>query len=384
MLGERWVLNFAGTNYLGLNQHPNVRRAAARAIEDWGTSLGMPRLFAAVPMAQRLERALARLVGQESAVLFPSTTHLALDVLPLLAGTRGVLFVDEQAYPISLEGAHAAARRGARIVRFPHNDPRELAQLLKAHAPIRDAVIVCDGVYAAGGYPARLRDFARLARAYDAILYVDDAHGLGVLGANPTRGTPYGHGGGGTPRHLGLAPGNIVHVGSLSKAFGAPLAFVAGPSAFLRYLRATAPSYVHSSPPDIPTVAAALSALRVNRSHGEALRRRLLERVRHFRKGLGCAGIRLTPNSLFPIQTLYFASPRAAETTARALRENGIWAILQLRPDDNPGGAALRFVITAGHTHRDINQAVSVISRNMSSLPKRENAILSAYALGGF
>lgn len=354
----RWVLNFASTNYLGLNCHPMVRRAIACAASTWGTSLGMPRLFAVDRLTARLERAIAKLVGQDSALVFPSTTHIALDLLPLLAGPNGVIFVDAWAYPISLDGAYAAVQRGARIVRFPHNDYQALSKALQVHASIPDKVIVCDGVYSAGGRPATLREISRVARSFDAVVYVDDAHGIGVLGKCPTRATPYGRGGGGTPDHLAVATGNIAHVGSLSKSFGVPVAFVAGPAGFIDYVRATTGTYTHSSPPALPMLAAALGALHVHAVCGETLRRRLVNHVRHFRNCLAATGVRLRANNSFPIQTLRFGAPHAAEVVGRELRRKGIWTVLQVEPPDHPQGAVLRFILTVQHTKADIDKAV--------------------------
>jgi 8-amino-7-oxononanoate synthase len=328
----------------------------------------MPRLLATDRLTAHLESELARLVGQEAALVFPSTTHIALDVLPLLAGSESILLVDEWAYPISLEGAYAAAWRGARIHHFPHNDCHALAQALQAHAHIPDKVIVCDGVYSAGGDPAPLREFTRLARAFDAVIYVDDAHGIGVLGESPTRKMPYGCGGGGTPRHLGVGPGNLVHVASLSKAFGVQVAFVAGPTGFIDYLRNTAASHTHSSPPALPMLAAALAALRVHAVCGDALRRRLALRVRRFRNGLAMAGVGLPSNRLFPIQTLTFATPEAAEVAARAMRRQGIWGVLQFNPPDHPAGGVVRFVLNASHCETDIDAAVGAILRLVAHL----------------
>jgi 8-amino-7-oxononanoate synthase len=359
-------VSFAATNYLGLNRHPRVVRAVTSAVSSWGTSLGMPRILATDRLTTCLERKIARLVGQERALVFPSTTHVALDLLPLLAGPKGVLLIDEHAYPISLEGARHAAQRGARIQRFVHNDPHSLERLLYAYAAVPDKVVVCDGVYPASGHPATLHAFNRLARAFDAIVYVDDAHGVGVLGEGPTREMPYGRGGGGTIRHLNEQQGNIAHVGGFSKAFGVPIAFVAGPTAFVDHLGAISATFTHSSPPALPMLAAALAALHVHECNGEALRRRLVSRVRRFRASLAQTGIRLSSNNLFPVQTLRFPSPRAAERVGRALRRAGIWGLLQLTPPDHPSGGVLRFVLTAQHTDADIDRAVATISSQLA------------------
>ena len=368
-IAGRPVLNFTAAGYLGLERHPSVRRAACRAVERWGVSLATPRVLAEHPLTARLERALAHLVGQEAALVFPSTSHVALDVLPLLAGPAGLLAIDERAYAISREGAGAAAQAGALVVPFPHNDAGALGALLRRHARLRDKAIVCDGVYPAGGYPAALAEFVSLARRHDAAVYVDDAHGLGLLGAGPAAEPPYGSGGGGTPPHLGIPPGELLHVGSLSKAFGVPVAFVAGPAEFIAYLRLTAGASAHSSPPAIPTIAAALAALEVHAARGDALRRRLAARVRQFRAGLAAAGVPPRTAGLFPIQALTLGTPRAVLAVGQALRCMGVWSVVQLHAPECPRGGVLRFILTALHGQDDIGEAVAAIARACATRP---------------
>src|SRR5262249_45503603 len=153
-----------------------------------------------------------------------------------------------------------------------HNNHHALAEALQAHARVRRKIVVCDGVYPEGGQKASLYAITQVAHAFGADVYVDDAHGIGVLGAKPSEQKPYGYGGGGAPVHLGVSTDNVIHVGSFSKAFGVPIAFVAGPSRFIETLRKTAAAHIHSSPPAIPVIAAALSALRVNAAWGEKVR----------------------------------------------------------------------------------------------------------------
>jgi 8-amino-7-oxononanoate synthase len=356
-----WALNFAATNYLGLSRHPWVTGAAARAACEWGVSLAAPRALALDRLTEQLEAAIARLVGHEQALVFPSTTHVALDVLPLLSGPRGAVFVDAWAYPLSAAGAYAATRDGARVRSFPHDDARALAYLLAAHGQA-GGVVVCDGVYPASGRPAALRAIERVARDRGARVYVDDAHGIGLLGAHPDAAMPYGYGGAGTPAHLAIAPGTIIHVGSLSKALGVPVAFVAGPRGPIGRIHAAAPTYTHCSPPALPVLAAALAALQAHEQYGDALRQRLAGLVWRFQSGLRRLGLAPQPRTIFPIQTLLFASSREADAAARALRRRGIWAVLQAGPNQHAGGA-LRFALTALHSPADIDLLLEALAR---------------------
>jgi 8-amino-7-oxononanoate synthase len=368
----RWVLNFATSDYLGLGQDPRVTAAMAQAAAG-GISLGMPRALGAAALTGRLETAIAALVGQERALVFPSTTHIALDVLPLLAGQSGMLFVDERAYPISLDGALVAARVSDRLVRFPHNDPEALERLLRPHWSVQDNVIVCDGIYPLGGRVAALRAFAALAERYGATIYVDDAHGIGILGEEPSAMMPLGFGGGGTPRQLQVGKGSIVHVGGLGKGFGVPVAFVAGPERFIDHVRLTVGTFVHSSPPATPILAAALAALQVHDREGDDLRRHLVALVRRFRNGLRRAGLEPEPASVFPIQSLRLPSSAMATIAASTLRRQGIWPLLQLASPEQPAGGAIRFVLTALHQTADIDEAVAAIARTWHAVQERGN-----------
>jgi 8-amino-7-oxononanoate synthase len=367
-IGDRWVLNFTSTDYLGLGNHPWVIQAAQQAAQQWGMALSMPSYLVQNFLTRRLSIAIARLVGQEKALIFPSTTHIALDLLPLLAGKHGTLFLDEWAYPISQEGAALAAHQGARLVTFPHNEGQALAAALQSTASRGERVIVCDGVYSTDGHPAALRSFLRAAGEFGALIYVDDAHGVGILGTRPRPGRPYGSGGGGICAYLGLSAGRIVHVGSLSKAFGVPLAFVAGPAAFIDYLEANAGTFIHSSPPDLPSLAAALAALQVHARRGEQLRARLAQRIARLQAGLHQQGINLAPNHLFPIQTLVFASPEDARTSGVALRRLGFLPALQFHPRDHPQRAVLRIILTARHSIKDVDALVEAIGSQEAAI----------------
>jgi 8-amino-7-oxononanoate synthase len=371
----RWLLNFASANYLGLAGHPAVRRAAARASERWPLALSQPRLWAVDALSAALECELAKLVGQERALLFSSTLHAAHDVLPVLAGPRGVLFLDACAYPISEAGARAAG--GAAVRHFAHNDPDDLARRLRrCQAP--DKVIVCDGLYMAEGEPAALAAFCALAERYGATLYVDDAQGLGLMGRGPDAAMPYGRGGNGAPTFCSAPTGRLVHVATLAKALGAPLAFVAGPTGFIDYLRTAAFSHIHNSPPALPVVAAALAAVRLHATHGDALRERLLRRVRQYRAATAIS--RAQPGGHdWPEQALYFPTPGAAVAAGRRLRRRGIWPIVQMRPADNPGGGALRLLFTVAHRPDDVERLLAALTEMTCNGRRGRNSCQEAH-----
>jgi 8-amino-7-oxononanoate synthase len=362
-VGDEWVLSFASASYLGLEQDARVKRAVCQAVDSWGFSLAMPRLLARDRVTTELEAAIARFTGQPAALVFPSTTHAALDLLPLLSTSLGAIFVDAWTYPTNWEGVHAAQRRGTRVYAFPHNDASALGSAMRAAANSRRKVVVCNGIYPEGGGAAPLREYAKLADHFGAILYVDDSHGIGVFGeGRPTKEYPYGRGGGGLLRSLGPLPGPTILVATLTKALGIPVAFVAGPRSLLNYVQSVSDTFAHSSPPSMATVAAALEALRIQAVEGDFRRRRLANLVRQLRSGLRAGGFDVTSNGLFPIQTVRFPSIAEAQEAGRFLRDRGIWPVLQLRPPDYPDGGVLRFYITALHNASDVERAARVLA----------------------
>ncbi|MCF6147067.1 MAG: pyridoxal phosphate-dependent aminotransferase family protein [Candidatus Kuenenia sp.] len=359
-----WIVSFISSCYLGLNQNQYVKGAVCDAVKRWGTSLGTPRILGIDKLTSSVESKIALLTRREKAIIFPSTTQLAIDVLPLLSGPNGALFMDEWAYQTSFEGAFSARKTGAKCYCFKHNDPTALESMLKKHASSGNNVIVCDGVYSSGGQKVSLSDFIEIARRFHALIYVDDAHGIGVYGkiASSVK-TPYGYGGGGTPVYFNtIASNRILHVGTLSKAFGVPVAFIAGHTHFIEYLKYHAKAFVHSSPPSLPVLAAAEAALTVNEYSGDHLRNVLYQRVQQFRQGLTRIGIKRRSCNYFPIQTIYFSSKKTATKAAAYLRRMGIWVLLQLEPPDNPYGGVIRFIITCLHKENDINKAIDAIS----------------------
>jgi 8-amino-7-oxononanoate synthase len=347
------VANFVGAGYLGLDHGAWLRREVARR-SDVALTLSAPRALATHVDMAALEQALAALVAQPAALIGPSTLHLLVDVLRELALPRGTALFDARSYPLALSALATAHGLGARTLPFRHRDPGALGRALLRCRP-GPRVVVCDGLVAPGD-PTPLRQYARLCEAAGATLVVDDTQGVGLLGVRPHPGLPYGAGGGGTALHVSCRSRSLVVVASLAKAFGVPLAFVAGPRELVGRLAARADFMWTSSPPDLVSVRAALAALEVNATTGDALRQRLSRNVAEFR-----AGAKTVARGSFPVQSWYVACGQRAAAAHRALLARGVWSILHCDPPDAPGRAALRFVVTAAHSEPILARALDAI-----------------------
>ncbi len=342
-------LNFTSALYLGLT-HPSHALPAWRQL-----TTGVPAILGTPSVARDVAATVATLIGAADAVLAPSTLHVALDLIPMLAPLGTTMFFDAGVYPISHWGIERAAARGAHAIRFPSRNARSLARLLAFHAPFaRPPLVVCDGLCPSCGRVAPLREYRTLVADHGGRLVVDDTQAIGVLGQSSNRLNPYGIGGGGTARFLDL-PRDVIVFASLAKGFGAPLAVVAGPREIIAEFRNRSETRVHCSPPSVPVLLAAKRALDMNATRGEALRRRLFDRVARFRRVFRQTGL-LASATHFPVQSLRIPNGVDARALQQSLRAHGVRAPLTRDHHDVP---LLTFVITASHTMHDVDTAAA-------------------------
>ena len=224
----------------------------------------------------QIEERLTDLLGCEDTLILPTITHIHMSVIPVLAA-GGTVFMDSRAHKTIYDGCQFAAARGATLKRFRFEDPDDLERLLVEDGS--DHKLVCmDGVNSITGNAPDLAAFARVTRGHGALLYVDDAHGFGVIGErSPHQLRPYGNRGNSIVRHLGESYEGIVLVGGFSKAYSSLAAFIACPTALKEMLKTAAPPYLYSGPPPVASLATTLAGFDVNDRRGDALRLALYE-----------------------------------------------------------------------------------------------------------
>lgn len=302
--------------------------------------------------ASPLERSLARLLGMERALLAPSTLHVVTDLYAALAARVRQVHVDACAYPITWWGLERARLRGVTIT--PYHSLSELGvRVARGAAP---CAIVTDALCLGCRRTKPLDRLAQLAQRSEGILIVDDSQGVGVLGANPTPACPYGRGGGGTLAWCAAPRSSVLLLGSLAKAFGAPLAFVAGGAELVGWFARGSGTRVHASPCSAASFAALERALRVNAERGDALRARLLERVQAFREAVDDSGGKLA-RGLFPVQATPAVPAPVALRLERELRGTGLLAVVTRAAR---GRARLGCVLTATTATDDARRAGSL------------------------
>ncbi|HEY0767286.1 MAG TPA: 8-amino-7-oxononanoate synthase [Steroidobacteraceae bacterium] len=348
LAGGRELIDFSSNDYLGLARHPVLAAAMSACAARVGAGSGASHLVSGHGLEhERLEEELAAFTGRERALLF-STGYMAnLAVMSTLAARGERVLLDRLCHASLIDGAILS---GAQLRRYRHADAQAAARLLASDgAPA--ALIATDGVFSMDGDLAPLPELARAARAHEAWLVVDDAHGLGVVGAN----------GRGALEHFGLDAEDVpVLIGTLGKAFGSFGAFVAGGADLIELLIQKARPYLYTTALPQPVAAATRRALALAQAQSWR-RERVLALTARFRKHASEAQVPLSA-SITPIQPIVFGSAAAALAAQRQLQEAGLW-VVAIRPPTVPQGSArLRVTLSAAHTEAQVDELIGQLA----------------------
>lgn len=356
--GEQ-LLAFCSNDYLGLASHPDVVRAMQQGAARWGVGGGASHLVMghSTPHHQ-LEEALAEFTGRPRALLF-STGYMAnLAAVTALVGQGDTVLEDRINHASLLD---AGLLSGARFSRYLHNDVDSLAKRLDKAAG--DTLVVTDGVFSMDGDLANLPALCATAKAKNAWVMVDDAHGFGPLGKT----------GGGIVEHFGLGIDDVpVLVGTLGKAFGTAGAFVAGSEELIETLIQFARPYIYTTSQPPAVACATLKSLELLRS--ESWRRdHLNSLIARFRQGASEIGLTLM-DSPTPIQPILVGSSERALRLSAALRERGI-LVGAIRPPTVPTGSArLRVTFSASHSEAQVERLLDILAECWNRMAKEPEA----------
>ena len=355
-----WLVDFASCNYLGLDLDLEVIAQVPAYLARWGTHPSWARGIASPEPYRRVEAAVSELLGVPDVLCFPTLTHTHNGALPALAG-EGTVLVDSRAHKTIHDAALLASVRGATVRRFRSGDVEHARRLLRG--PLKGPRVLClDGINSMTGNPPDLPAFAALAREHDAILYVDDAHGFGVVGERDGYDpTPYGRRGNAIVRWFGESYDQLVLTAGFSKAYSSLLAFVTCSPELKRYLKAMVPSYVYSGPVPVASLATALAGLEVNQRRGDELRTVLWERTRTLLEHLDKLGIATTNTSGLPLAELAVADPADLDAVGHYLFDRGIYVTLAPYPVVPRQEAGFRIQLTAAHTPSQVDHLIEVL-----------------------
>jgi 8-amino-7-oxononanoate synthase len=359
-VGNQWLADFASCNYLGFDLDPEIIAVVPEYLATWGTHPSWSRLLGSPVLYEEIETRLTELTGAPDTLVLPTITLIHLSVIPLLAAS-GTVFVDRRAHKTIYEGAELATLRGATLQRFAHDDLDELEAQLKADRS--SARLICiDGVNSMTGNAPDLQAFARLARDYEAILYVDDAHGFGVIGERrPDETSPYGSRGNSIVRYAGETYDNVVLVAGLSKAYSSLAAFISCPTEMKRLLKTAAPPYLYSGPSPVASLATTIAGLEVNEQRGDALRADLYTKTKRVLDTVDRLGIHTPNRDGFPIIEIPIAHADQIGAVGEFLFSNGIYVTLAAYPLVPRTEVGFRIQLTAANTDGEVDHLNEVL-----------------------
>jgi 8-amino-7-oxononanoate synthase len=346
-IGQRKVLMFGSNDYLDLITHPKVKEAAVQAVRKYGSGCSGSRLLnGTLDLHVKLEADLAAFVHKESAIIFGTGFQANYASLAALAEKGDALLCDHNVHASLVEGA---LRSTARTVRFRHNDLEHLERCLENCPSEERILIVSEGVFSMEGDIADLRGIVELAKLYNARIYIDEAHGIGVLG--PT--------GAGAAEHCGVLDDVDVIMGTFSKSLASVGGFVASTTEVIDYLKHTARPFVFSASLPPASVAAVAAALEVMRKEPE--RQQRLQRIAsRLREELRLCGFPVLDGET-AIVPVVVSSEIDLCRLCRALLEEGIYINPVLRPAAAQN--LLRISCTAAHTERHVERLVDTLER---------------------
>lgn len=359
----REYINFSGYNYLGLSGHPLVSTAAKTAIDQYGTSASASRILSGeIPLHRELEREVAALVDAEDAIVFNNGYGTNVGTLAHLFGPKDLIIHDSLIHNSALVGSQLS---GARRLPFPHNDFERLDQMLAEHRYRHErTLILVEGVYSMDGDIPDLQRLIEIKQRHKALLMVDEAHSMGVLG-------PRGFGIG---DHFGVDGSAVdLWMGTFSKTFASCGGYIAGAKPVVDYLKRTAPGFVYSCGMSPPDTAAALSAIQILRHEPERAAQ-LQEQARLFLTLARQRGLNTGTSHGSAVVPVIVGNSVLSLLLAHRLFALGINVHPIMYPAVEENAVRLRFFINILHTQEQIRRTVDAVADNLAALG-REPAV---------
>jgi glycine C-acetyltransferase len=347
----REVVVLASNNYLNLANDPRLKQAAIEAMEKYGWGPGAVWAIAGYhEILAELEKKIAEFKRTEAGIFFPTGFAANAGAIPALVDQGDLILSDQLNHGSIIDGIRLS--RAEKII-YNHCDVADLEdKLRKNRDKYNKVLIVTDAVFSMDGDIAPLRDIAKLAEEFNAVLYVDDAHGDGVLGD--------GHG---TPAHLGVEDKVDIHMGTFSKALGSSGGMIGSDREIIEYIRNRARTWLLSTGPPPAVVAANIKAIEIVMSpEGNERIRRLHANAEYFRKGLQSLGFN-TGKSQTPIIPAIIGDTKKTRELAKALFEEGVFVVPIVYPMVARGTERIRNQVNADHTREDLNKALSAYEK---------------------
>jgi 8-amino-7-oxononanoate synthase len=348
------VLMFGSNSYLGLTNHPKLKEAAIRAVQQYGTGCAGSRfLNGTLKIHTELEEALADYLGKESALLYSTGFQANLGVIAPFLGRNDCIFIDEMVHASIIDGTRLGF---GRVIKYRHNDMASLEHQLQRTECDGIKMIVVDGIFSMEGDIANLPVITKLAEQYDATVVVDDAHATGVLGSL----------GRGTGDHFGLSNKVDMIVGTFSKSLASLGGFIAADQAVINYLKHNSRTVIFSASMTPASAASALAALNIIRTEPERIDK-LWQNTYYAMAQLRNAGFEIG-HTESPIIPVYIRDNEKTFQLTMMMSRDGVFVNPIVAPAVRPTDSLIRFSLMATHTFAQIDQAVAIMAANAKKL----------------
>ena len=343
------VLMFGSNSYLGLTNHPKLKEGAIKAVEKYGTGCAGSRfLNGTLDIHIELEERLAKLVHKESALVYATGFTVNSGVIPSLVGLDDYLIFDERNHASIIEGKRLVF---GKTLKYKHNDMEHLEKTLKKCDPNKVKLIVTDGVFSMEGDVAPLPRMVELAKKYNASLYVDEAHSLGVFGKT----------GAGVCEHFGVSDDVDLIMGTFSKSLGTIGGFIAADENIINYLKHSSRTLIFSASITPASTGCVLAALDVMAEEKWRMDQ-LWENTKRAKAGFQQAGFEIGPTET-PIIPLYVRDNMKTFTLTRMLMDDGVFVNPVVTPAVSPEDTLIRYSLMATHTFDQIDESIEKISK---------------------
>jgi glycine C-acetyltransferase len=352
-------LNFCSSHYLGLAEHPRVKKAAQEAIEKYGLGTGYRTLAGTHVLHLQLEKAIAKFKGTESSVVFSSAYMANAAAIQTIIGKEDIVISDELNHASIIDAVRLSGV-GNKFI-YKHGDTKDLEERLKEAQQLIDApksdgqlpvvLIITDGVFSMDGDLAPLPEIVRLAKQYGALTMVDDAHGEGVMGK----------GGRGVVDHFGLVGQIDIEIGSLSKAFSVIGGFIAGKKTLIDYYNLKARQRLFSIALTIPDTAASLEAVNILLESDELVKK-LWDNANYLKEEFKKLGFD-TGHSQSPITPVMLGDEDLAKSFSAKLFEENVFATPIVFPMVTKGKARIRVIPSAAHSKEDLDLGIKAFEK---------------------
>lgn len=355
-IGNKDFLNFSSNNYLGLANHPKVKRAAIKAIRQWGTGSGASRLISGnLHIHGELEKRIARMKHEETALIYSSGYLANLGAVTALVGEKDLVLMDRLNHASLIDAARLSK---AKLWVYPHKDAGTLDKLLHRAKDFEKILVVTDAYFSMDGDVAPLDKIFEVCEKHNAMMMVDEAHSTGVFGKN----------GSGLVERFGLSGKIHVAMGTLSKALGSVGGFIAGKKTLREYLINKSREFIYTTAPAPAASGAAIEAIRIIEAD-KSLRNDYWTNILYLRNGLTALGFDLM-SSEGPIIPMLVGDTKKAVQMKEFLKKEGIFAPA-IRPPTVPKGTdRIRLSVIAGHTKRDLDRLLKALEKARKISPR--------------